>query len=109
MSHWAQIMRERSESGQNKREFCRASQIRECVYYYWQRKLREATCSELSVQKVEQAKSAVEPNGWVSCAPQEREGAGRIVIEAGKYRVVVEAGFDTETMGRVCQMLGSLC
>ena len=47
MSHWAQIMRERIESGLSIKAFCRQMGICGNTYFYWQRKLRKAACEAL--------------------------------------------------------------
>ena len=48
LTHWAGIMKERKESGLSVRAFCESAGFHENIYYYWQRKLREATCGELA-------------------------------------------------------------
>jgi len=48
LSHWAGIVREREESGLSIRAFCAGSGFHENIYYYWQKKLRDATCTELA-------------------------------------------------------------
>jgi hypothetical protein len=40
LSHWAQVMSKRSESGLSIKAFCQEAGFHENVYYYWQRKLR---------------------------------------------------------------------
>ena len=47
LSHWAQVLRERSESGLSVRRFCIRSGIHENTYFYWQKKLRETVGSQL--------------------------------------------------------------
>jgi len=42
LTHWAQIMHERQESGMSIKAYCKQQGFHENVYYYWQRKLREA-------------------------------------------------------------------
>ena len=44
LTHWAQIMHERKESGRSIRVWCRENNIKEKTFYYWQRRLREAAC-----------------------------------------------------------------
>jgi hypothetical protein len=41
-------MQERQESGLSIRAFCEKAGFHENIYFYWQRKLREAACVELS-------------------------------------------------------------
>lgn len=49
LTHWAGIMKDRAASGLSIKEFCKTAGFRENVYYYWQRKLRDAACEELAV------------------------------------------------------------
>ena len=48
LAHWSQIMKDRKERGQSIKAYCEGEGIHENVYYYWQRKLREAACGRLS-------------------------------------------------------------
>ena len=47
MSHWAQIIRERQESGLTVKAYCEKAGFHENSYFYWQNKLREAACEHL--------------------------------------------------------------
>ena len=60
LSHWAKIMQDRIESGQSITAYCKAVGIHENVYYYWQKKLREAACEQLTVVPVEPNKAAID-------------------------------------------------
>ena len=42
LSHWRGVLQERNASGMSVRVYCRSIGLKENVYYYWQRKLREA-------------------------------------------------------------------
>ena len=44
LTHWAQIVRERSESGESIKAYCDHAGIHERSYYYWQRQLRQRAC-----------------------------------------------------------------
>lgn len=44
LARWAEILRERSDSGLSVRGYCREQRINEKTYYYWQRQLRTAVC-----------------------------------------------------------------
>lgn len=48
LSHWARIMQERMDSGLSVKAYCEKAGFHENIYYYWQRKLREATCEGLN-------------------------------------------------------------
>ena len=47
LSHWAGVVRERQESGLSIKAFCEKAGFHQNIYFYWQRKLREAAaCGE---------------------------------------------------------------
>jgi len=48
LAHWAGIMKERVESGLSVKAFCREKGFHENIYFYWQKKLREAACVQLT-------------------------------------------------------------
>ena len=54
LSHWAQIVRERAESGSSIRAYCKEIGICENTYFYWQRRLRKAACEQLGKYEAEQ-------------------------------------------------------
>jgi putative transposase len=110
LTQWARIMEERQASGQNIREFCKAAGYQEHVYYYWQRKLREAACGELQPPQVRSSTlKAVVPNGWAACTVHEDE-AGRqdLAVEIGDCRVIVQPGVDSRLLAQVCRVLATL-
>jgi len=47
LAHWVAIIRERNESGKSIKAYCESIGLHQNVYFYWQRKLREAACREL--------------------------------------------------------------
>jgi len=49
LTHWAQIMQERQQSGLSIKSYCERAGFHENVYYYWQRKLREVAGRELNI------------------------------------------------------------
>ena len=135
LSHWAEVMRERRESGLTIKAYCRRIGICGNTYFYWQRKLREAACEELAARVQKGAAVAGEhalvPKGWAACTTAEdttgeptvegtaAEGStttneiiakGRsLAVEIGKYRVLVEADSDPDLLAKVCRTLVTLC
>jgi len=106
LSQWAQVMQERRKSGQSVKEYCQRSGISRNAYFYWQRKLRDAACTELV--KAAEPKDIV-PRGFVQLTsgqvPQPSEA---IVIEVGGCHITVTAGTDHELLKRVCLTLRNL-
>jgi transposase len=60
LTHWAQIIQERTQSGLSIRAYCKQIGICENTYFYWQRRLRKAACEQLSKYEPEQ-KNARQP------------------------------------------------
>jgi hypothetical protein len=110
LTHWAQIMQERMASGKSVREFCASAGYKEHVFYYWQKRLREAACQELiPAMTRDMQHGASVPHGWVACVKPEPNGTVPITIEIGQYRVLVSGGMDTEQLAIVCKTLASIC
>jgi len=109
LTYWAQIMRERTESGMSIRAYCASAGFHENIYYYWQRKLRETASSQLS-------DSPTVPLGWAICAPSAAvvsmtnpaQEQAAIIIEIGQCRVAATADTDTELLAKICRVLTAL-
>jgi putative transposase len=68
LSQWAQIIQARLDSGQNVKNFCQAAGVKRSSYFYWQKKLRDAACTELA--KVEENNKEIVPSGWTQLNPK---------------------------------------
>jgi len=55
LSHWAQIIRERQESGLSIRAYCKQAGFHENRFFYWQRRVRRAACEQLTENNHETA------------------------------------------------------
>lgn len=90
LSHWAQIMRERKESGLSIKTFCEGAGFHENVYYYWQRKLRETACEGLALRNGTELVEA--PTFAEVRLPPAASSAGMITVRLGD--TVVEIAGD---------------
>jgi hypothetical protein len=112
LSHWAEVMEERNTSGLSIKAYCESIGLHQNVYFYWQRKLREAACSELPPATVSGNGISKVPNGWAVCGTASNPSTDKengITIEIGKSRVTANAEVDLELLGNICRMLMSLC
>jgi transposase-like protein len=109
LAHWAQIMRERQESGLSIKQFCKNAGFHPNIYFYWQRKLREAACRELVPATQETRQMSTAPNGWIACVKPETKSQSPLTIEIGQYRVLVEPNADADELAKVCRVLSSIC
>ncbi len=116
LSHWAGITRERKESGLSVRAYCRQAGFHENVYYYWQRKLREAACEELSNEK---APLPATPAGWALCATETKTAtltssaqiamAEQLTVEISGMRITAGGRYPVEQMAQLLRELQKIC
>jgi len=110
LSYWAGIMQERIDSGQSIKDFCKSAGFHQNVYFYWQRKLREAACRQLLPPPQNRPEESVVPGGWAVCEAEQDSGKKKAVaIEIGKCRVTANGDTDSEVLAKVCRTLLSLC
>ena len=109
LSHWAGIMRKRAESGLSITAYCKSAGFHANVYYYWQRKLREAAYEQITSTAQESSIVAV-PGGWALCETAKPETLEKpVTIEVGKFRIIATVGIDSEHLLQICRTLLSLC
>ncbi|MFA6851319.1 MAG: hypothetical protein WCS30_13330 [Selenomonadaceae bacterium] len=101
LSQWMHVIQERQSSGENIKEFCQTRGISRNKYFYWQRKLRKATCEELL--KSEKPANIV-PSGWMQLEPKQATKT-TLDIEIGGCRITVDEKTDPELLKKVCRIL----
>ncbi len=103
LSQWAQVIQTRLGSGQSIKDFCQAEGISRNIYFYWQKKLREAACTE--VAQTEEPKNIV-PSGWMQLKPEQAQHTKEVLeIEINGCHVTVTAETDPELLKKVCRTL----
>lgn len=106
LSQWARVIQARLDSGQNIKEFCQTEGISKNSFFYWQRKLRELACTEIT--KTEEPRNIV-PSGWLQLeSKQVLPGKEALKIEINGCHVSVNAETDLELLKKVCSALRSL-
>ncbi|MCR4436997.1 MAG: transposase [Clostridiales bacterium] len=106
LSQWAQVIQAQQESGQSIKDFCQTAGISRNAYFYWQKKLRKAACTELA--KTEEPRNIV-PSGWMQLTPKQAQHAKETLdIEINGCHVTVNAETDSELLKKVCRVLRSL-
>ena len=114
LSHWAGIMQERKESGLSVRAFCKNSGFHENNYFYWQRKLREATCEEMA--RIQDGPNAV-PQGFMEVSLSARktlpstksEDASQVSIETAGVRIAAGYEYPIDKLVTLLREVSRLC
>ena len=101
MSQWAKIIKERQESGKKVDEFCKERGLGKNAFYYWQRKLRKAVCTE--IVKVDEP-AIYAPAGWIRL-PSTKQEFDTIRIEISGCHVIVDNDTDPELLKKTCRIL----
>ncbi|AQS59704.1 IS66 family insertion sequence element accessory protein TnpA [Desulforamulus ferrireducens] len=119
LAHWAQIVRRKNESGLTIKAFCASEGFRENTYYYWQRKLREAACEQLTEIRTEHAKlPCLVPSGFaelkITEAPeklpiQNDAKQSEIRIELGGVRIAADSAYPVEKIAALLGLFKQLC
>ena len=90
---WQRTMAEQRASGQTAAAYCRAHGLPTWKFAYW-RKALEADCGPRA-----------QAGGFVEIAATSRSTG--VSVEAGRWRVHVEAGFDAATLRRAVEALAA--
>lgn len=103
-SQWMEILRDRKERGLGVDEYCREKGISRHAYYYWQRKLRKAACTEIAKQDEGIAPA---PSGWLQLSPATAGGLS-LKIEVSGCHIDVDGNTDLDLLKEVCRTLRNL-
>ena len=64
MTQWVQVMKDRTASGESIRQYCQSRGISRDAYFYWQKKLREAACEQLTKLEKEPLETGLVRSGF---------------------------------------------
>lgn len=108
LTQWARTIQTRAQSGQSIKDFCASSGISRNAYFYWQRKLRKAACSEMHKTEA-RATNCLIPNGWTRLKSVEPDcSEASVTIEISGCRICATADTDLEVLAKVCRVLRTL-
>jgi len=119
LTHWAQIMQRRRENGQSIKSFCEAEGIYSNVYYYWQRKLREAACEQLVVAQAEPVQGSLAVTGFTEVKLKElpvppgmspvTAKASQISVEINGAKITTDSAYPTDKLAELLRELSRPC
>jgi transposase-like protein len=115
-------MRERSESGQTVKQWCKKNGILEKTYYYWQRKLREAACEAIGSHRttgqnqltlpVFKEVQLIKNRDTQLSESQEESGSTEfrpLTIEMNGLRITASQGYPPDQLTYIVQELMRTC
>ena len=100
LAHWAQVLRERTDSGESVDSFCLSRGIARNQYYYWQRKLREAVSEQLAGTEANHAQTGIVPRGFTEVKLSGMSGMAPHLDTSSNSSLCVELGGVRITAGR---------
>ena len=108
LSGWGASVQERIESGQSISAFCKEKGISITTYYYRQKKVRKAACTELV--KAQKSDTGLVPSGWTQLAEADSATVEEsfLTIEVGGCHITARAETNLELLMKVCRVLRSL-
>ena len=109
MAQWTGLLQERAATGETIKAFCENRGISKNTYFYWQKKLREATVRQVATKTSNTQSQALVPNGWTRLSEDEPAKTSALPVEIGGCRVMVDNDTDQELLIKVCKVLVSLC
>ena len=118
LTHWAQIIRRRNESGLSIKAFCTNEGFHENIYYYWQRKLREAVCEQMTGVRTKHTPTDCFPPVFAELKIAEaheqlplqgNSGKGEIRIELAGMRITADSTYPLEKIAALLAALKQSC
>ena len=108
LSHWAKVIQERADRGLSIRAYCEESGMHENTYYYWQRKLREAACTQTQTAGMPNVISLA-PQGWPTLSVKEESlHTLGLAVEVRGFCVRVQADTDPALLTKVFRLLKAI-
>jgi len=104
LGHWAQILQDRAASGMSIKGYCKEKGIAVNVYFYWQKKLREAAAQQLAIAS-EPGSQALTPMGWATVQEIEPKQSGGLTLRIGGAEIELHQGYDEALLASVIKTL----
>ena len=116
LSHWAQVMQARAESGLSIKAYCKQLGICGNTYFYWQRRVRAAAAAELGLRVSDETQPPPVCFRAVSVAERsshpvatEAGAPGQLHIDVGGIRLMVDSTYPVERLAELLRSLNRPC
>jgi len=110
LRHWAGMLKEQQESGRSIRAWCRENKVAEKTYYYWQRKLREVACEQMTALQA----AGISAPGFAEVrteplALSETTTPSRICVETDRIRITTDSTYPPDKLASLIRELSRPC
>ena len=116
LSHWAQIMKERKETGLSIRAYCEGSGIHENTFFYWQKKLRDATGDEnylqqgdIVYQQTPRGFTEIKMAGQLALPAAASSQKGQLSIEGAGLRITADSSYPIDNLAALLRTVARIC
>ena len=112
LQQWGRIVKDCRSSGKSVKAWCAEQNINIKTYYYWQKKVCQATCRELAMNHPRPSIAVNAPPIPVFAElrkPEPPSGQLALTIQRGHMEIQIYRGADTVIVETVLQAIRNLC
>jgi transposase-like protein len=114
LSHWAQVMQERMQSGLSIKAYCKQLGVCGNTYYYWQRRVRAAACEHLALSVPEESNLLMPSFTEVKVAkssvpPAKAVQSSQLRIEIGSIQMTADGTYPPDKLAELLRELTRSC
>ena len=95
LKHWAEMVRQRNESGLSVSQWCRQNGVNQKTYYYRLNRVRKALCAEVETHEIVP----------VGTEPDIASSHEQISLSVGNVVVSLPDDFNADTLKRLLELL----
>jgi len=107
LTHWARIMRERTQRGLSIREYCNEIGIAENTYFYWQRRVRQAACEQLAAPGFVEVAIQEPPALPIPSEPE--APSSQLRAEVAGVRIIADSAYPPSSLAALLRELTRPC
>ena len=114
MAQWAKVIQDRNASGELIKTYCQSRGISRDSYYYWQRRLRDAACEQLTKIQTEPIETGLIHTKFTEIKilddqnpiPYKKDGnQGNLMVEVMGIKITADSAYPTDKLGYLLREL----
>lgn len=118
LTSWTQTLQERIVQKESIKDFCQRKGFSKNTYFYWQRKIRETACKQLSITRSAPNQTGLPVPAFTEVRVNEIQPttnknelvvAGQIKLEISGVKITADSAYPTEKLAVLCRELMRSC